>query len=118
MWEWQVVKRKFNINGPNDLIDLGPQIIVTTLGDKGAEIFYRSNVKPEQFIIAPSLVDNPETTGAGNAFSLGFLFGYIQNLPLDICGKMGSRLASYAVKRNGVIIQGASLGQFRQEFNT
>ncbi|MFH0773052.1 MAG: PfkB family carbohydrate kinase [bacterium] len=116
--EWQVVKCKFDVVEPNDIIDLGPKIIVTTLGDKGAEIFYRKKDKQERILIPPSLVDEPETTGAGDAFSLGFLFGYIQNLSLDLCGKMGSRLASYAVKRNGVIIEDSNLDQFKQEFFT
>lgn len=114
--EWEVTKRKLNVKTANELIDLGPQIVVTTLGDKGAEIFHRSKMKEERILVTPSLVDNAETTGAGDAFSLGFLFGYINNLPLDLCGKMGSKLASYAVNRNGVLIESNNLNKFKQEF--
>ena len=115
--EWQVTRRQLNINTPDELIDLGPQIVVTTLGDKGAVIFYRTKTKREQIIAPSSLVSKAETTGAGDAFSLGFLFGYIHGLPLDQCGKMGSKLASHAVKRNGVIIEENNLDQFKQEFD-
>lgn len=114
--EWQVVRRQFNINTPDELINLGPQIVVTTLGDKGALIFHRTRTKRERIIIPSSLVEKPETTGAGDAFSLGFLFGYFQGLSLDICGNMGSKLASHAVKRNGVIIEEDNLDRFKREF--
>jgi len=114
--ELEIAKRILKVRTPDDIIDLGPQIIVTTLGEKGAEIYHRTKSKKETIIINPSLIDEPETTGAGDAFSLGFLYGYIQGFSLEVCGKMGSQLASFAVKKNGVMIDNNKLTQFKQEF--
>ncbi len=67
-------------------------------------------------MIQPSVVKEPETTGAGDAFSSGFLYGYIQGFTIDKCGQMGARLASYAVSQKGIIISDSSLAQFSNEF--
>jgi len=116
--EWNVAKRKLKVRTPNEIIEMGPQIVVTTLGDKGAVIYHRVKNIDQQISITPSLVDNAETTGDGDAFSLGFLYGHIQGFSLEVCGKMGSRLASFAVKRNGVMIDNNNLNKFKQEFTS
>ena len=47
------------------------------------------------------LGDLVDTTGAGDLYAGGFLHGYTQNLPLDVCGKMGSICAGQVVTQLG-----------------
>lgn len=39
-----------------------------------------------------------DTTGAGDIYASGFLFGLANNLPLDVCGKIGTILATKVVE--------------------
>ncbi|WP_406657157.1 carbohydrate kinase family protein [Methanolobus sp. ZRKC2] len=42
-----------------------------------------------------------DPTGAGDAYRAGFLLAYIRNYPIEICGKIGSTVASFAVQSIG-----------------
>ena len=42
-----------------------------------------------------------DTTGAGDLYAAGFLFGYTAGKPLDICGKLGSLAAGIVIEQIG-----------------
>lgn len=46
-----------------------------------------------------------DTTGAGDLYASGFLFGLIQNLNINLCGKIGSLLGGKAVEIIGARLQ-------------
>lgn len=46
----------------------------------------------------PQLVD---TTGAGDAYAGGFLYGFTRNMPLDLCAKLGSACATEVISHMG-----------------
>lgn len=39
-----------------------------------------------------------DTTGAGDLYASGFLYGYAKGLPLDVCGQYGSVLAGHVIE--------------------
>jgi sugar/nucleoside kinase (ribokinase family) len=39
-----------------------------------------------------------DTTGAGDLYASGFLYGYAKGLPLDVCGHFGSVLAGHVIE--------------------
>jgi sugar/nucleoside kinase (ribokinase family) len=45
-----------------------------------------------------------DTTGAGDLYASGFLFGYANELPLDKCGLLGALLAGYVIRDVGARI--------------
>jgi sugar/nucleoside kinase (ribokinase family) len=47
---------------------------------------------------APRVVD---TTGAGDLYAAGFLFGLTRGLPLPTCGKIGSLCAAETISHVG-----------------
>lgn len=49
-----------------------------------------------------------DTTGAGDLYASGFMTGYLQGLPLETCGKLGSLLSG-----NIVEVMGAKMNQQR-----
>lgn len=83
-----------------ELLVSGPKAVITTLGAKGSIIETRTDAihcKPAK---ATKIVD---PTGAGDAYRGGFLAGYMRNLPLDVCGQMGSVASVYTVEKYGTV---------------
>jgi len=73
-------KKKINPNmvreEADNLFSLGINIVVITKGKKGALILTPGNAELIPLIKTNKVVD---TTGAGDAFSAGFMYGFIQN---------------------------------------
>jgi len=58
------------------LLDLAP-VVVVKRGRKGATILARDGKRPLRFEVATTPIKAADTTGAGDAFSAGFLFGWL-----------------------------------------
>ncbi|MCD2196512.1 adenosine kinase [Actinomycetospora endophytica] len=75
------------------------EIVVVTHGAEGSTIYgvggatYQIDTRP-----ADQLVD---TTGAGDAYAGGFLYGLTHGLPLQVAGRIGSVAASHVVAQLG-----------------
>jgi len=87
--------------GAAQLIEMGVKIVAVKLGDKGC---YVTNGQ-EKKTIPPYKVKVVDTTGAGDAFNAGFLYGLIGNKTLVECGQLGNYVAS-----RSVIVMGARAG--------
>lgn len=62
-------------------------IAVLKVGKRGSFVFHDNQTIP----IAPIGVGNAvDTTGAGDLWASGFLFGLVHNFPLEKCGALGS----------------------------
>ncbi|MCL5877016.1 MAG: carbohydrate kinase family protein [Candidatus Bathyarchaeota archaeon] len=83
--------------GAATLIGMGVEIVAVKLGDKGC---YVTNGEQKK-TIPPFKVQAVDTTGAGDAFNAGFLYGLIQNKPLFECGRLGNYVASRSVMKMG-----------------
>ncbi|MDC0226943.1 adenosine kinase [Alphaproteobacteria bacterium] len=67
------------------------EIGAITLGAKGSTVFNKQNEYNINSINVKKIVD---TTGAGDLFASGFLFGLIKNLTVEECGILGSKAAA------------------------
>jgi ribokinase len=79
------------------LLQMGVKIVAVKLGDKGC---YVTNGE-EKKTIPPFKVQAIDTTGAGDAFNAGFLYGLIHNKLLSDCGRLGNFVASRSVMKMG-----------------
>lgn len=73
-------------------------VAVVKMGAKGSlirsgEIFHEVKAK-----VVPKCVDS---TGAGDLYAAGFLYGVSKNYPLHICGEIGSLLAGEVIQQVG-----------------
>ena len=73
-------------------------IAVVKIGKRGSWVYANGKVLK----IDPYLVKAVDTTGAGDSYAAGFLYGYSQGWPLEQCGKLGSLFASKIVETIGV----------------
>jgi sugar/nucleoside kinase (ribokinase family) len=72
-------------------------IAALTRGDKGSVIVTANElleIRAEQCVPV-------DTTGAGDLYAGGFLYGYTQNLPLAECGRLGSLAAAEVISNIG-----------------
>ena len=79
------------------LIDMGVKIVAVKLGSRGC---YVTNGE-ERKTIQPFKVQVVDTTGAGDAFNAGFLYGLINDKTLAECGQLGNFVASRSVMKMG-----------------
>jgi len=73
------------------------EISVVKVGSKGS--FVMKNGQKED--ILPFSANCIDTTGAGDLYASGFLYGYVKGYDLQRCGKIGSYLAAQIVEEIG-----------------
>jgi len=81
------------------LIHLGDicDIAIVKIGEKGSMI-KRGNKVFKAGVIDVTPID---TTGAGDLYASGFLYGMVNNLPLDKCGEIGAILSGRVIENTG-----------------
>ena len=79
--------------GADFMIEMGVKIAAVKLGRKGCYV----TDGQERLTIEPFKVKVVDTTGAGDAFCAGFLYGLINNKSLSECGRLGNFAASRSV---------------------
>lgn len=95
--EIKLLTGKNHEEGSKALIELGVSLVAVKLGAKGC---YVTNGK-EKHLIEPYKVNVVDTTGAGDAFCAGFLYGLTKNKGLYECGKLGNFVASCCIREVG-----------------
>ena len=80
------------------LLNIGTNIVCVTLGGRGC---YVASTAGESQLIDAYPTDVVDTTGAGDAFAAGFLFGLLREKGLYECGKTGNLLASFCIREYG-----------------
>jgi ribokinase len=83
--------------GADAMIGRGVKIVAVKLGSDGCYV----TDGHEQHLIEPFKVDVVDTTGAGDAFCAGFLYGLVNGKSLLECGKLGNFVASRCVMKMG-----------------
>jgi ribokinase len=83
--------------GADFMIEMGVKIVAVKLGSKGCYV----TDGHERLRIEPIPVKVVDTTGAGDAFCAGFLYGLINNKSLYECGYLGNFVASRSVMKMG-----------------
>ncbi len=110
--------------GARELVRLGCQVVVVTLGKGLAEVkvdvvtAYIYDGK-EEYEIEPERL-NPkatlETTGAGDAFAAGFLFGFLKGKKVQECGLLGDIMAGFVIGATGARAGLPTLAQLSQKY--
>jgi ribokinase len=83
--------------GAKKLIELGAEIVAVKLGKDGCFV----TDGKESHLIEAYKVEPVDTTGAGDAFNAGFIYGLIKRKDLYYCGQLGNFVASRCVSAMG-----------------
>lgn len=83
--------------GADFMIAMGVKIVAVKLGNKGCYVTDGN----EKLSVEPFKVKTIDTTGAGDAFDAGFLYGLIHVKSLYECGQLGNFVASRSIMAMG-----------------
>jgi ribokinase len=83
--------------GAKILLDLGVEIVAVKLGKQGCYVTDGN----ENHTIEAYKVKAIDTTGAGDAFCAGFIYGLVKGKDLFECGQLGNFVASHCVSKIG-----------------
>jgi ribokinase len=93
-----LVKGEDYKKGAEVLLNLGAKIVCVTLGEKGC---YVINSTGESYVVDAYPTEVVDTTGAGDAFAAGFLYGLLHEKGLYESGNAGNLLASFCIREYG-----------------
>jgi len=85
------------VEGSRLIMDEGVKVVAVKLGERGCYVTDGT----EEHLIGPYTVDVVDTTGAGDAFNAGFLYGLVRGKPLKMCGLLGNYTASRCITKMG-----------------
>ncbi len=110
--------------GATELVKTGCRIVVVTLGkgiDRGqssvATAYIRDRENEYEVVSEKArLKSPPETTGAGDAFAAGFLFGFLKGKGIEECGWLGDMVAGFVIKKAGARNGLPTLPQLSQKY--
>jgi ribokinase len=96
------------VNGAESCLKQGCQMVVVTLGTGGKikktnAVGYIRDAERE-YIIEPlsrSIGAEVDTTGAGDAFTAGFIYGLLKGKNLEDCGRLGNLVARFSITKMG-----------------
>jgi len=96
----ELTDEKTTIQGIKKLLSWGITKIAVSLGSKGSRLIAGENVIESGIYPVPTT----DTTGAGDAFASGFIYGILNNLSLQKTAKYASALSAFEIKGLGVRI--------------
>lgn len=82
----------------------GVSTIVVKLGSRGSVVWHEGNAFPVQIERVKAI----DTTGAGDAYAGGFLYGLLEGWPLADAGRLGSAVAALTVSQLGAVVKDRS----------
>ena len=115
--------------GARTCLKPGCRIVAVTLGqgkklriNKGAAqrtvtAAYIRDAKNEYAIEPPERsATKVDTTGAGDAFAAGFLYGLLKNKGLEVCGRLGNIVAQFSIREMGARAGLPTLAQLSRRY--
>ena len=110
--------------GARELVKSGCRIVVVTLGkglakEKASLVTaFICNAEKEYEVESEKVSPESllETTGAGDAFAAGFLFGFLRGKEIEECGLLGDIMARFAISEVGARKGLPTLAQLSQRY--
>lgn len=101
--EEQILKDLYKMNQITDIFQMGDaQFIITTHGEQGSICYEKESKGIKQFEAGICRVEKVvDTTGSGDAYMSGFLYGMLRKRSLQECCRFGAALASFVIQKEG-----------------
>jgi adenosine kinase len=110
-YELELLRQKTGLGEPDILKRTGA--LVVTKGENGCTILDAHGSVDVPAVVPHRIVD---PTGVGDAFRGGFLKGMAEKAPYEICARLGSVAATYALEHLGGMSHTYSWTEFKQRY--
>ncbi|MEG1060860.1 MAG: PfkB family carbohydrate kinase [Oscillospiraceae bacterium] len=103
--ERKLIEKDYFLADITMLMVLGnAEIIVTTLGEKGCVVYEKKENAIEEVHVAITPCEKVvDTTGAGDSFISGFMYGLLNGEPVEKCAEYASTTSSFIIEKSGCI---------------
>jgi adenosine kinase len=89
------------------------QLLVVTRGEHGCTVLSKGS-RADVPAVPPRRIEDP--TGVGDAFRGGFIKGLASGASYEVCARMGSVAATYALEHLGGTSHAYSLAEFNARY--
>ena len=96
-YEFELLKQKTGL-GEDEILEQ-VELLVVTKGEAGCTVISRSHGRVDVPAVAPDRIEDP--TGVGDAFRGGFMKGLATGASYEVCARLGSVAATYALEHLG-----------------
>jgi adenosine kinase len=116
--ERETIEEILDINSITDFFDSGIcEVIVTTKGKDGSSFYYKDNkAVKDGFVAAYDLFEKKDTTGCGDGYISGFLYGYLNKYSIKDSCLYGSLVSSYVLSEEGCCTRLPTKSELKKEF--
>ena len=111
-YEFELIRQKTGLDAPDVLAQA--DALVITRGEHGSTITQRDGSTTTVAAVTPHRVVDP--TGVGDAYRGGLLKGFAMQAPLDVCCRLGSVAATYALEHLGGQSHAYTWEEFRARY--
>ncbi len=95
--EIEMMFREDYLKAVEDCISLGIEIVVVKLGSEGCFV----KTKNREFRMKSLATKVVDTTGAGDAFNAGFIYGFVRGKDVEECARLGNYVAARCIEKFG-----------------
>lgn len=98
-----IVQYQNEVNGADRILSSGPNILIVTKGDNGAQVYYRSDGEVKNLIVDAIKVNQVNKIGCGDIFGAVFFYTYISTNDIIVSLNAANKAGAIAASRNDLI---------------
>jgi adenosine kinase len=111
-YEFELIRQKTGL-GESDVLAVAKALVVTR-GEDGSSVYLSSGERVDVAAVPPAHIVDP--TGVGDAYRGGLMKGMALRLPFEVCARMGSVAAAYALEHLGGQSHSYTLDEFTRRY--
>ena len=112
-YEWQMMKEKTGLSKKE--ITEKVEALIVTRGGEGSHIYTKEGLI-EVPIVEPESIADP--TGCGDAYRAGLLYGLVNNMDLEIAGKIASLMGAIKISCHGTQNHTFTIDEFMSQLES
>lgn len=119
-YEREAIEELYSKKMTDYLFEGNAEIIITTLGKKGSCCYVRNGDKVEEIYVPICKVGGDivvDTTGSGDAFVSGFVYGYLNEMSIKQSAQLGTVLSSFVIEKEGCCTNAPDLETLMARYN-
>lgn len=111
-YEFELLRQKTGMS--EDDVQREAEVLVITRGEHGCSVLTKGT-QVDVPAVTPRRIEDP--TGVGDAFRGGFMKGLATGASFEVCARMGSVAATYALEHLGGTSHAYTLAEFKARYN-